>query len=268
MESARLPRLQGKPASMIFTLLLLCASAWAQEAEPVRLVDSPTAGLTSKGRFGIDLRLFSNGGVIGEVNAGILKRIAIGLSFGGTEIIGDDAVSWYPRVEAAARYRVIEESSAMPGVAIGYETQGYGAYEENRYQIKSKGLFAAFSKNYSSAVGQFGLHAGINLTREDADDGDLSGWLGVDKRIGRQLSIVGEYDLAINDNGDDTLGSGKGYLNFGAYWSAVPNIGIGILLKNVLRNRDAPESGDPVYQLLSADPDISREISIRYTEEF
>ena len=74
-----MPYLPEKPTTMIFTVLLLCAGVWAQEAEPVRLVDSPTAGLTSKGRFGIDLRLFANGGVIGEVNAGILKRIAIGL---------------------------------------------------------------------------------------------------------------------------------------------------------------------------------------------
>ena len=252
----------------VITLLSLCASAWTQEPEPVRLVDSPTAGLTSKGRFGIDVRLFSNGGVTGQVNAGILKRIAIGLSFGGTEIIGDDDVSWYPRVEAAVRYRMIEESQAMPGVAIGYETQGYGAYEESRYQIKSKGLFAAFSKNYASALGQFGIHAGINLTREDRDDGDLSGWLGMDKSIG-DLSLVGEYDLALNDNEDDSLGSGKGYLNVGAYWSAVPNIRLGVLLKNVLRNREDPETGVPViYQQLSADPDISREVSIRYTEEF
>ena len=263
MERARL----NLPGALL-TLLLFYASAWTQEAEPVRLVDSPTAGLTSKGRFGIDVRLFSNGGVTGEVNAGILKRIAIGLSFGGTEIIGDDDVSWYPRVEASVRYRMIEESSAMPGVAIGYETQGYGAYEESRYQIKSKGLFAAFSKNYDSALGQFGIHAGINLTREDKDDGDLSGWLGMDKTIG-DLSLVGEYDLALNDNEDDSLGSGKGYLNVGAYWSAVPNIRIGVLLKNVLRNREDPKTGIPVFdQQLSADPDISREVSIRYTEEF
>lgn len=263
MKGARL----NLPGAVLI-LLLLCAGAWTQETEPVRLVDSPTAGLTSKGRFGIDVRLFSNGGVTGEVNAGILKRIAIGLSFGGTEIIGDDDVSWYPRVEAGVRYRMIEESSAMPGVAIGYETQGYGAYEESRYQIKSKGLFAAFSKNYASALGQFGIHAGINLTREDKDDGDLSGWLGMDKSIG-DLSLVGEYDLALNDNEGDSLGSGKGYLNVGAYWSAVPSICIGVLLKNVLRNREDPKTGVPVIdQQLSADPDVSREVSIRYTEEF
>ena len=134
MEKARL-YLPGT----IFTLLFLCATAWTQEAEPVRLVDSPTAGLTSKGRFGIDLRLFSNGGVTGQVNAGILKRIAIGLSYGGTEVIGDDEVSWYPRVEAAVRYRMIEESPAMPGVAIGYETQGYGAYEGGPLSDKIEG---------------------------------------------------------------------------------------------------------------------------------
>ena len=89
-----------------------------------------------------------------------------------------------------------------------------------------------------SGVGQFGVHGGFNLTRENGEDGDLSGWLGIDKSINEELMIVGEYDFAINDNEDDSLGSGKGYLNLGAYWSAVPNVSIGFLMKNILRNRD------------------------------
>jgi len=210
-----------------------------------------------------------SGGSAGEVReltrlvAGVMRRLAIGISYGGQEIIGDDTVDWYPRVETAVRYRIIEESTALPAATIGFETQGYGAYEDDRYQIKSKGLYLALSKNYLSSMGQFGVHGGFNLTREDKDDGDLSGWVGMDKAINEELSVVAEYDFAFNDNNRDALGSGRGYLNLGAYWSGVPNIRIGLQLKNMLGNGDDDRgrSGGP-------DGDMSREISVQYTEEF
>ncbi|MEE2658326.1 MAG: hypothetical protein VX733_07470 [Candidatus Latescibacterota bacterium] len=234
----------------------------AQEpAEIIRLVDSPTAGLVDKGRFAVDLRMFSDGGLSGQLHAGILRRISIGLSFGGQGIIGNDAIDWYPRVEANARYRVIEESQGMPAITVGYETQGYGPYHPRRYQIKSKGMFTAFSKNYLSSLGQFGAHGGVNLSREDEDDGDFSGWVGVDKSINEELFAVVEYDFALNDNDDESLGSGRGFLNVGGHWSPVAELSIGLLFKNILENGDADIPGGP-------DPDLSRELSVRYTERF
>lgn len=233
----------------------------ATGGELVRLIDSPTAGLVDKGRFAIDLRLFPQGGVVGQIQAGILRRLAIGLSFGGEGVIGNDAIDWYPRVEAAARYRVIEEGQSLPGVTLGYETQGFGPYAAERYQIKSKGFFVAASKNYTSAFGQFGIHGGANWSREHADDGGVSGWLGVDKSLNEEIATVAEYDLALNDNDDNAIGSGRGYLNAGVHWSPVPGLGLGLLLKNILRNGDAEAQVGP-------DPDMSREISVRYTETF
>ena len=230
-----------------------------------RLIDCPTAGLVEKGRFGVDLRLFPNGGVMGQLNAGVMRRLAIGISYGGAGIIGDDDIDWYPRVEAAVRYRVVEESAGWPAFLLGFETQGYGAYVEagERYQIKSKGLYLALSKNYLSAMGQFGIHGGLNMSREDGDDGGLSGWLGLDKTVNEELSVAAEYDFALNDNDDDALGSGRGYLNLGAQWSAVPNLSIGFMLKNVFGNGD-----DDRGTVGGPDADMSRELSVRYTERF
>lgn len=224
--------------------------------EPIRLIDCPTAGLVGKGHFGVDLRFFPQGGVLGQLNAGVLDRLSIGLSFGGEQIVGDQAVDWYPRVEPAIRYRVIEESTSLPGLVLGYETQGYGTYRAGRYQIKSKGVFLALSKNYTGPLGQFGLHGGLNLSRENSDnDKDLSGWLGLDKSINADLGLVGEYDLATNDNNHLALGTGNGYLNVGAHWSVVPNLSLSLLFKDLLGNGKDKA-------------DMSRELAVRYTEEF
>ncbi|MCC7263929.1 MAG: hypothetical protein IT369_15560 [Candidatus Latescibacteria bacterium] len=250
--------------TVALVFLALGVPAGAQEertaaesrVEPVRLIDCPTAGLVGKGHFGVDLRFFPQGGVMGLLNAGVLDRLSIGLSFGGEQIIGDQDVDWYPRVEPAIRYRVVEEGQALPAVVLGYETQGYGGYQDGRYQIKSKGVFLVTSKNYTGPLGQFGIHGGLNLSREHSDhDSDLSGWVGLDKSINADLGLVAEYDLATNDNNHSALGSGDGYLNVGAHWSVVPNLSLSLLLKNLLGNGVGEQH-------------LSRELAVRYSEEF
>ena len=251
-------------AALLLLALCLGGPAGAQEekvaeegrVEPIRLIDCPTAGLIGKGHFGVDLRFFPQGGVLGLLNAGVLDRLTIGLTFGGEQIIGDQDVNWYPRVEPAIRYRIVEENQALPALVLGYETQGYGTYRAGRYQIKSKGAFLVASKNYTGPLGQFGVHGGLNFSRENSDkDGDLSGWVGLDKSINRDLGIVAEYDLATNDNHHSVFGSGDGYLNAGAHWSVVSNLSLSLLLKNILRNSDGKVN-------------MSRELAVRYTEEF
>ena len=234
----------------------LCTTATAaDQAELTRLIDSPTAGLVDKGRYGIALRLFANGGVQGHLDAGVLKRVTIGISFGGEHIIGDTSVDWQPRVEAAIRYRIIEENTALPALVLGYDTQGYGSHKNERYQIKSKGVYLVLSKNYLSSLGQFGVHGGANLSREDVDDDNFSGWIGVDKSFNEDFSLVAEYDLALNDNRSAALGSGEGYLNAGAHFALSRELRLGFYVKNLLGN--GPD-----------DPQTNRELTVLYTEEF
>jgi hypothetical protein len=241
--------------AMVASICLVAVRPLAA-AELFRLIDSPTAGLVSKGRFGIDLRLFPHGGLVAAIQAGALERLTIGLAFGGEQIIGDQPIEWYPRVEAGIRYRLIEESTVFPAAVIGYETQGYGSHQNKRYQIKSKGLFVALSKNYASGFGQFGVHGGLNLSREDEDgDEDLSSWVGLDKSINDELVVVAEYDFAFNDNSRQSLGSGDGYLNGGVRWSIVPQLTLGLYLKNLLTTG-------------VRGTDLSRELSVLYTEGF
>ena len=245
--------------------LAAVAAAWpgpggAQDpAELVRLVDSPTAGLVDKGRFAVDLRLFSGGGLIGQVDAGLLRRLSIGLAFGGKGVIGAGEIEWYPRVEAAARYRVIEESTGMPALTAGWDTQGYGAHSHGRYEADSKGIYLAASKNYGTAFGQLGFHGGLSWSIEE-DAGGLSGWLGADKRINEEIFFIAEYDVA-RASGDDSWAWNLGYVNGGAHWSPIPSLRLGFLLKNILRNGDREVPGGPSAEM-------SREIAVRYSEAF
>ncbi len=243
------------PAAIGALLLLAAAAGAAQDIELTQLVDSPTAGLLGKGQYGFDLRLFAGGGVAGQVGAGALPRLAISVAYGGEGVLGNLPADWYPRLEAGIRYRLVEESAVWPAVVIGYDTQGYGAHRQGRYASKSKGLFGCTSKNYASVLGQFGLHAGINLTRETEDgDDDVSGWLGVDKSINEQLALVAEYDLGRNADGRSGSGLDHPLLHAGVRLSIAPQLTLALHLKDLLTQTDAPQ--------------FTRELSVHYVESF
>ena len=258
-------RRQAGPLSALTVLVLAavgiataCPAAGETRAEQTRLIDCPTAGLVDRGQFALGMRLWGDGGLLARVDAGILTRLNIGVSYGGSRIIGNDAIDWYPRLEACARYRAVQESRALPALVVGYETQGYGQYAAKRYQIKARGLFLSVSKNYLHPLGQIGFHGGASLGREDADgDGDPTFWTGIDATINDELTVVGEYDLGLNDDALPSLGQGKGYLNAGISWAVAPDLVVSAYLKDLLGNT-----------LPSVSSDISRELSVTYSEAF
>lgn len=218
-------------------ILILCIAAGpaaAKWTELTSLVDSPTAGLVRKGHYAVNVRLFADGGIVGRLHVGALKRLSVGVSFGGEQLIGTGAVDWYPSVAVAARCRIIEEGYTWPALLLGFDSQGIGPYRDQRYQVKSKGIYLALSKNYTSMLGELGVHAGVNMSREDADDGDWSAWLGIDKSL-RFIALFAEYDLGRN-NGLQDQGVAEGYLNIGGAWTVAPQLRVAYYLKNALES--------------------------------
>jgi hypothetical protein len=91
-------------------------------------------------------------------------------------------------------------------VAVGFDSQGHGRYfaekdsvGEERYLIKSRGLYAVASKNWE-IVGPMSLHGGINYSFENDIDNDPTVFVGLVKAIGDQIEVAVEYDIASNDN--------------------------------------------------------------------
>ena len=219
---------------LILCLCIAAGSAAADRAELTSLVDSPTAGLVRKGHYAVNVRLFADGGAVGHLHVGVLKRLSVGASFGGEQLIGTGAVDWYPQVGLAARCRIIEEGYRWPALILGLDTQGVGPYINQRYQVKSKGIYLVLSKNYTSMLGELGIHAGVNVSHGDIAAGDWSAWLGIDKSL-RFMALFAEYDLGRN-NGLQNRGVGDGYLNVGGAWTVVPELRVAYYLKNALKS--------------------------------
>jgi hypothetical protein len=228
------------------------------EIEIQQLIDQPTAGSLEKGEYGFDVHLFPGGGALGSLRAGLFDRFMIGISYGGMNIIGRGEPDWNELPGVLIKYRLFEETD-LPAVSIGFDSQGYGAWldERDRYEIKAKGIFAVASKNFSMDwLGTLGLHGGINYNSfEDEDDRSVNAFCGLDKSINQQISILAEYNLALDDNSDQAMGRERGYLNAGLRWVFADRLGIEFNFKDILENRDDYSA-------------VARELRITYVEKF
>lgn len=198
--------------------------------QPLKIVDFPTAGLYPKGVYGFAMDLYSEGGLLVEVGVGITSFASFGISYGGIGFIGSGDPEMNPRPEVNIRLRLLEEDVAVPAVAVGFDSQGYGKYYddaekygEERYLVKSRGLYAVASKNWE-LVGPLSLHGGINYSFENEVDNDPTVYVGLIKGLGDMVEFAVEYDVAANDTRSKTeqgrtIVQGRGLLNASVYWS-------------------------------------------------
>ncbi len=186
------------------------------------LANAPTGGILQKGEAEVFTKIYRENGVLCGTKVGLFPRFMFGVSYGAEQLVGNEKPKWHPNVEFSAKFRIIDEGPSMPAIAVGYDSQGHGVYNKNlsRYDIKSKGFYAVVSRNYLF-MGNLGIHGGINYSMENKDnDKDMDFFLGLDKTIGNAVTLVADYDPALNDNEDKPKANdsfkeaGKGYLNF------------------------------------------------------
>ena len=240
---------------------------YAETIPPCRLVTTPTAGSLPGRTYLLDTRLYDGGGVVHMIGIGLTDLVDVGISYGGSNIIGSSKITWQPHVSFQARVRIVEETLRNPALSIGFDSQGDGSYlagkKLNRFRIKSRGVYAVISRNYSF-LGDMGVHGGINYSLETDDgDRDPSFWVGLNKTIGRNIGLFGEYDFATNDNENKNITADRGYLNAAITWNFGDVFTLEFDLKNILRNAKNNFTGGSVNK-----PEPSREIRFFYRGKF
>ena len=229
--------------SLLYLQIAIAQGTAGEDAkyEYRKLIDMPTAGILDKGNVALSSELLPNGTLLAKIEAGIFKNFNIGLSYGGSNIIGSGSPDWYPFPPGVnLRVRLMDETVIIPAIAIGFDTQGKGEYfkDQKRYSVKAPGLFAAASKNFS-LLGYLSLHGVINYSVLEDKDGDnfINLMLGAEKTIGSSFSLLAEYNFALNDNSTSYFGDGKGYLNLGIRWSIGNGVTVGFDLRDLLQNK-------------------------------
>jgi len=225
-------------------MLILYAAAGARaqgsagsgsRLEPRWLVDCPTAGMLPRGSMAFDAEFYREGGVDLAFDIGIFDRLSAGLSYGGSGLIGESTPVMNATPGFNVRVRLLEESVYVPALALGFDSQGHDGYVRSlsRYTIKSPGLFAVVSKNYS-ALGYLSVHGGGNYSLERSDGNrNINLFAGIEKTLGPFLSLMVEYNLGTNDTGGNSLGAGKGYLNAALRCSLGGGLTLGVGFKDL-----------------------------------
>ena len=250
-----------------FSIIILILSTFgiAQTyPPPTTLVSIPSAGTLVRGSYAMQMRVQKNGGLTSSLSVGITDRFQFGLSFGSANLIGDDSLEWYPRPEANLKYRLIDETTSMPGLSLGLDTQGQGQFNEAdtlmRYDVKAMGIYAAASKNWVTPLGNLGLHMGTNYNFAEVNDGDkdINYFFGFDMEFNPELSILLEYNAALNENDmtAKTMSISKGgYLNAAIRWTFVERLHIEMDFNNLLFDDEKVDY-------------FNRELKITYIEYF
>lgn len=203
------------------------------------LIDMPTTGVVNKGFAALSMEAMPYGVFMTKVELGVFDGVSFGLSFGGGNVIGTGKIDWYKLPGINFRVRLIEESIALPAITAGFESQGKGYFDRklNRYEIKSPGFFASVAKNFD-LLGYFSVHGSLNYSLErDDNDKDLNLAFGFEKTIGEIFSLLGEYDIAFNDNTLTAIGKGNGYMNLGVRCAIGDGLTIGLNLRDMLKNK-------------------------------
>lgn len=215
--------------------------------KPLELIDNPSGNTISTKEFQVKLRLYHTGGMLGGLTAGLTKQLQFGVTYGGQNIIGHGAVKWNnsPGINIRYKLKFMQQTQDLywPDISIGFDSQGYGAYfadSLNRYQIKSKGLYITTSGYLSASrygVPGLGYHAGINYSTENKKyEKDINFFCGLHANIDNSITLLWEYDFAINDNDDKSFGAGKGYMNAALRWYFSPKFALEFSAKNLLNN--------------------------------
>jgi len=240
--------LREKPFRAILFLMCLVVGpsiGRSQDFYSRDIIDTPTAGLLPRGSYMLAFRAYADGGILTQMGVGLMDRFEMGISFGGTNIIGRGDVDWNPGIEFSARYRLFDETMVTPALAVGFDSQGWGRYvrEAKRYEIKSRGFYGVLSKNYS-LLGQLGLHLGANLSLEGhgEDEHKPNIFMGAQKSLNSQLFIVAEYDLPITGRSvAEDLDHGVGFLNAGLRFLFDENLFIEVDFRDVNENARHPD---------------------------
>jgi hypothetical protein len=208
----------------------------AVNSQPRNMVDLPTAGLPPRAGFYVDSDIYSDGGVLVSLGVGFARYFSFGISYGGLGVIGSGDPNMNPEPGVHLKARILDESFVMPAVAIGFDSQGRGPFidAEDRYLVKSRGIYAVASKNWEF-LGPISLHGGISYSLEKEDDSDPTLFVGLIKSFSGFLDFTAEYDFGLNDNeGDEFYIEKRGFLNASVVWHINENFSIAMEVRDIV----------------------------------
>ncbi|MBN1433156.1 hypothetical protein JW921_00235 [Candidatus Fermentibacterales bacterium] len=226
------------------TWLLLATPPGCPASELLRVVTEPTAGVLSARTYYASLATFPNEGLVIGLDVGVVPRLMVGVRYGGEHLTGLSDPVWYDHVRVAARFRFLDESLALPGIALGFSNQEEGPRTGATYSRLSRGVYLSASKNFE-LEGSLAFHAGVSLSLEDSDHAGC--WLGLDKSLPGGFGVALDYDPATNEADSVRFDEGGGFVSAEIFWQSFGQVRVSLQLRDLL------ETGGQTYRALAVD---------------
>ncbi|MDR2811786.1 MAG: hypothetical protein LBB06_01600 [Endomicrobium sp.] len=128
------------------------------------VLDTPTTAILSSGSYSADVRYFSHGNIISEINFGVFKSLDLGVSWEIDKFIGNKNIkAVVPALHV--KLRLYGGSMTLPGFALGYDGQGTFINRDSDggcgYMQRYKGLYFVIGREFFVEGLIFNL--GINM---------------------------------------------------------------------------------------------------------
>jgi hypothetical protein len=223
----------------LFCVLVLAPSAARAYGEGfTRLIDLQTAHALEKADYSLGVRVVPDGGLQAGIGVGVTSYVMVGCSYGAGNVIGSGEADWDDEVEFEFKIRLCEEYDIMPGLAIGYDSRGYGSHAGDGYEKPSQGIYAVAVKTAPfSEYWQF--HGGVSRTLE-VEKTEPDFFLGVSARFSQEFSVLVEYHLGKAAEDDGSTDS-TGYLNAGLRWVFAEQLELDFYFRNLVGPSGSPE---------------------------
>jgi opacity protein-like surface antigen len=211
-----------------------------QRYEPTNIVDMPTAGMLTNMHYSVEAQLVSNGGFYLAFDAALFKFLNLGLSYGGTGIIGSQTMNMQKMPGFNIKLRLINESDgATPAVALGFNSQGRGVYNypSDQFEQLPPDVYIAASKSFKWFLGNLSIHAGVNYHLENKDNRGINVYAGIMQNIFKYATLAFEINPNLNVANSDVWKDANALaLNGGVRFAPSDNVVVEVQFKDFLRN--------------------------------
>ncbi|MCL2335484.1 MAG: hypothetical protein FWC57_05410 [Endomicrobia bacterium] len=146
---------------ILFSFLAVIMAVSQVFANNLYVIDTPATNLLNYGSYSVGFRAFQGGGVTPRLDFGVFKFLNLGISWELDSLLGNGQI--HVAVPALfVKLRLYEGNMTWPGVAIGYDGQGYFyATDSNDYRQKGKGVFLVIGRELF--VQNLMINIGVNM---------------------------------------------------------------------------------------------------------
>lgn len=170
---------------------MLTSSAFASAQY---VMDTPTTNILNYGSYDVSFRMFGGGGVHTRLDFGVFKLLNIGVSWELDNFVGNEQID--AAVPAlSVKLRIYEGNMKWPGVAIGFDGQGYfwdPDYDDDEdYRQRGKGLYFVIGRELFLE----GLICDIGLNMNDFSEPRVFGFINAMIPLYKEvIQFMAEYD--------------------------------------------------------------------------